>query len=103
MIHDPDQYVSMRRLWHSVMLNVFRDLCITGESAAAHNARSMAARWVGTYPTSDFKLVCELCGVDAETTHMRMREIILMSDFERKEWWHEHGFLIRISGEENND
>ena len=85
----------MRRLWQSVLLNVFRDLCAKGDSAFAYNARMMAQRWVGDFPSRDFKMVCDLCGFEPAATHMRMMEITRMSLLEREQWWKQNGFHTR--------
>jgi hypothetical protein len=62
-----------RQLWRHVLYAVFSDL----ESFSEHlrENRSTARRWVGKYPSKDFRMVCDLAGFDPDHVHAQFRKI----------------------------
>ncbi len=61
-----------RQLWRHVLYAVFADL----ESSSEHvrQNRSFARRWVGRYPSKDFRMVCDLAGFDPDLVHAQFRK-----------------------------
>lgn len=71
-----------RELWRRVLLTVITDLC--GHSGSVdQGALKAAEHWVGAYPTRDFRLVCELAGVDPGRAHAALRGLLSASPKER--------------------
>ena len=74
-----------RALWTAVLTNALRDLCGcgTGKGADTQNvraaARAAAEAWVGPWPRRDFRLVCDLAGLEPEAVHDRLRALIALS------------------------
>ncbi|WP_143155535.1 hypothetical protein [Loktanella atrilutea] len=62
-----------RQLWRHVLYAVFSDL----ESSSEHvrQNRIFARRWVGKYPSRDFRMVCDLAGFDPDLVHAQFRKI----------------------------
>lgn len=54
-------------VWQAVLVRVIRDLMSAGFSNASF--REDAERWVGSYPSADFRLVCQLAGFDYLRAH----------------------------------
>lgn len=53
-----------RALWQNVLLSVVVDLCAQG--GRHKDARITAQRWIGDFPSRDFRLVCFLAGFEPE-------------------------------------
>lgn len=58
-----------RRLWATVLLSIVHDLCAPHRN---FRDRQTAERWVGTYPSSDFREVVSLAGLDPQATWDRL-------------------------------
>ena len=61
-----------RRLWRHVLYAVFSDL--ESSSEHARQDRCFAQRWVGMHPSKDFRMVCDLAGLDADFVHAQFRK-----------------------------
>jgi|TARA_R100000935_G_scaffold38432_1_gene59648 hypothetical protein len=72
-----------RQLWRHVLYAVFFDL----ESASEHNFqnRVFAERWVGNYPSRDFRMVCDLAGLDPELVHAQFKKLQMADSFSTDE------------------
>ena len=51
-----------QRLWRAVLVQVLKDLA--RNTARSRNIRIEAERWIGTYPSSNFRFVCFNAGLD---------------------------------------
>lgn len=67
-----------QRLWQHVLLAIMGDLQSSSEQMLRE--RSFARRWVGMYPSRDFRMVCDLAGLDPDGVHRHFRRI---ADVER--------------------
>lgn len=73
-------------LWQAVLLNQVRDLFLVrvwknaSKGQVIHKPKDCldAERWVGSYPSQNFKLVCDLAGFDAAAVHERMSRILAL-------------------------
>ena len=68
-------------LWRRVLLTVVTDLCGSGVNRAGMRA---AERWVGDWVSGDFRLVCELAGVDPGRTHAGLRALLELTPGKRR-------------------
>ena len=70
-----------RALWAAVLTNVLRDLCGCGTAKGTNTqntraaARAAAEAWVGSFPRRDFRLVCDLAGLEPAAVHDRLRAL----------------------------
>jgi hypothetical protein len=62
-----------QRLWQHVLLAILSDLQSSSEQA--HREQSFARRWVGPYPSRDFRVVCDLAGLDPDCVHRHFKRI----------------------------
>lgn len=60
-------------LWQHVLLAILSDLQSSSEHA--HWGKISARRWVGLYPTKDFRMVCDLAGLDPDYLHQQFRRV----------------------------
>ena len=72
---------SCRMLWSAVLISVLRDLCAGGYRS---RERRDAERWVGDFPTKDFKTVCQLADLDPSQVHEWLSGLIPLSIDERR-------------------
>lgn len=73
-------------LWAAVLARMIHDLCAPGASrTSAARLRRDAERWVGAYPSREFRMVCECAGLEAEAVHVRLRALIALPVAERRE------------------
>lgn len=56
-----------RIVWQAVIVRVIRDLVAVGHANAS--LREDAERWVGAFPSTDFRMVFECAGVDHLSAH----------------------------------
>lgn len=63
-----------RQLWRHVLYAVYSDLNLPGENI--RQDCSSARRWVGTFPSSDFRMVCDLAGFDPEFVHAQFKKYV---------------------------
>ena len=68
------------KLWTSVLLCIVHDLSEAGNIMD----RAAAERWVGTFPSRDFREVCELAGFDPEAVWSRLHKFCQLPAKERK-------------------
>lgn len=61
-----------QRLWQNVLLTVLADL--QSSSEYKYRDREFARSWVGDYPSRDFRVVCDLAGIDAKATHRYLQQ-----------------------------
>ena len=68
-------------LWQNVLLSVVVDLCAQG---GRHKfARITAERWIGDYPSRDFRQVCTLAGFEPEAVWPMLRRLAKLHVEER--------------------
>ena len=72
---------SCRLLWSAVLISVLRDLCAGGYRS---RERRDAERWVGDFPTKDFKTVCQLADLDPGRVHEWLSGLIPLPIGERR-------------------
>ena len=68
-------------LWQNVLLSVVVDLCAQGGRHKA--ARITAERWIGDYPSRDFRQVCTLAGFEPEAVWPMLRRLAKLPAEER--------------------
>jgi hypothetical protein len=73
---------SERRLWASILLSIVHDLCAPHRNL---RARTDAERWVGRYPSADFREVVSLAGFDPQATWERLSTMAALP-FEERIW-----------------
>jgi hypothetical protein len=71
-----------RRIWQAVLLRVVRDLC--GQGGSTYQERLSAERWVGTYPSADFRMVCGLASIDPDRAYRTFRVLCALPPKERR-------------------
>lgn len=71
-----------QRLWRAVLARVVRDVLEVG---CKREDRIEAERWIGAYPSSDFRQVCELSGYDHRLTFAVLKSICEMPVASRAE------------------
>ena len=70
-----------RKLWRSVLIRAVLDLCGTG---MIHRGELRAVElWVGDWPSSAFRDVCENADVDADRIHAELKRLLPLSPRER--------------------
>ena len=70
-----------RKLWRCVLIRAVLDLCGTG---MIHRAELRAVElWVGDWPSSAFRDVCENADVDADRIHAELKRLLPLSPRER--------------------
>ncbi|MXX87996.1 MAG: hypothetical protein F4213_18770 [Boseongicola sp. SB0677_bin_26] len=67
-----------RDLWRRVLLTVVLDL-----KSVDRFARKAAERWIGDWPSPDFREVCELAGFHPERAHAALSTLLPSSARER--------------------
>ena len=80
-----------RRLWAPVLLSIVHDLCAPHRN---FRDRQDAERWVGTYPSSDFREVVSLAGLDPQATWDRMRAMSALP-FEDRIWVRDNATQVK--------
>ena len=70
-----------RNLWSAVLLSVVRDLCKTGDRS---RDRSEAERWIGGWPSRDFRTVCHLAGIEPDWLHGALLQLMALPVAERR-------------------
>ena len=68
-------------IWRAVLVRMIRDLM--SPSYACASDRTDAERWVGAWPSADFRSVCELAGFEPTRVHRVMKAICDISPMER--------------------
>lgn len=76
----PEQESACRGLWAAVLLRQIEDA--TGPEGG--DCRS-AISWIGAFPSRNFKMVCDLAGVDPDAAHERALRLIAEADVRRAE------------------
>ena len=66
-------YIKEQTLWQSVLLRVLQDL-LHSKSTLEREFED-AYRWVGNYPSKDFRMVCMLAGLEADFVHPRLKSL----------------------------
>lgn len=80
-----------RRLWATVLLSIVHDLCAPHRN---FRDRQTAERWVGTYPSSDFREVVSLAGLDPQATWDRMNAMAVLP-FEDRIWVRDNATQVK--------
>lgn len=62
-----------QRLWQHVLLAILSDLQSSSDQTVRD--QSFARRWVGQYPSRDFRMVCDLAGLDPDCVHLHFKRI----------------------------
>ena len=65
-----------KQLWQAVLLRTYQDIKNSTDGYEGHKAFIEAARWVGRYPSRQFKEVCMLAGLEPDFVHPRFVKII---------------------------
>ena len=68
-----------QRLWHHVLLAILSAL--QSPSEQARQAQEFARRWVGQYPSKDFRMVCDFAELDPDCVHRHFKRIADMERF----------------------
>ena len=76
-----------RRIWRMALLQAVRDLCTVGTSAATPSLRTAVERWIGLWPSRDFRTVCELAGIDFRRVHAALRQLADIPPESRRAAW----------------
>ena len=71
-----------RRLWASILLSMVHDLCAPHRN---FRARQDAERWIGPFPSADFRGVVSLSGLDPQATWDRLSAMAALP-FEERTW-----------------
>ena len=66
-------HIKEQNLWQSVLLRVVHDL-LHSKSTLERDFED-AYRWVGNYPSRDFRMVCTLAGLEADFVHPRIKSL----------------------------
>ena len=61
---------SYSEMWQAVLYRVVQDL--TNDSNHAFEDFRTAQRWVGDYPSKDFREVCTLAGIEPDFLHPKL-------------------------------
>lgn len=69
-----------RKLWCSVLMAMANDL-VNGSPFS--KARADAVSWVGTFPSKNFEMVCELAGFEPDALHPIMLKLSQLSEEKR--------------------
>ena len=69
-----------RRLWASVLLSIIHDLCAPHRNFPA---RRDVELWIGAFPSSDFREVTSLAGLDPEAVWVNLSEIAALPHEDR--------------------
>ena len=80
-----------RRLWASILLSMVHDLC------APHinfRARQDAERWIGPFPSADFRQVVSLAGLDPQATWDRLSAMAALP-FEDRTWVRDNATQVK--------
>lgn len=62
-----------RRMWAAALWQAVTDLASSSEYARAD--REDVVRWIGSYPSRDFRDVCSMAGFDADAVHERLKNL----------------------------
>ena len=62
-----------RQLWCAVLLAMTNDLV---KASPYSRERHEAVRWVGSFPSMHFRLVCDLAGYDPEAVHPILKNLV---------------------------
>lgn len=63
-----------QRLWQNVLLAVVSDLKSAGNNS--YHDRQLAIRWVGAFPSREFRMVCDLAGINSQRTHRVLTDLV---------------------------
>ena len=72
-----------RQLWCAVLLAMANDL-VNGSPFSKE--RREAVTWVGTFPTNNFKMVCDLAGFEPDAVHPIMLNLSQLSEEKRTKY-----------------
>jgi len=73
-----------QEIWQAVLVRLVRDLMSSGYSNAS--VREDAERWVGSFPSSDFRMVCLLAGYDHLRVHRVLKSTCAIAPEERSQF-----------------
>lgn len=62
-------------LWQTVLNHVIAELK-DGPISYEPNDRIIAERWIGSFPSKDFREVCTLAGINPDATHKCLKKLI---------------------------
>lgn len=71
-----------RQLWATVLLTMVHDLC--SSNSMDWDKQREAERWVGSFPSRDFKIVVSLAGLDPDSVWERLSAICATPARKRK-------------------
>lgn len=91
--HAPGGNCPYRRLGAEIVWRAIADLCSPSTYLAGE--REDVERWIGSYPTKDFRIVCDLAGLEAEAAWSRLRALADLPVKERARWFHENSVCDR--------
>jgi tetratricopeptide (TPR) repeat protein len=80
-----------RRLWESILLSMVHDLCAPHKN---FSARQNAERWIGSYPSADFRQVVSLAGLDPQATWDRLSAMAALP-FEDRTWVRDNATQVK--------
>ncbi len=66
--------IAAQNIWVSVLERVVRDLIRNHQRQSGETA--LAERWVGAYPSRDFRDVCAMAGLEPIPTHTWFRSLV---------------------------
>ena len=96
MLNDPK---ASKLLWQSVVMVALRDLC--NSHPLKEENRQGVERWIGVFPSADFREVCLLAGLDARKAHIAFRGLCQKPPKHRSEWLRTLNY--RVSAERRNE
>lgn len=68
-------------LWQTVLVSIVKDVLAVSKNDLARLNKRKALAYVGTFPSKDFRVVCDLAGLDPDELHRRL--LVLISGPER--------------------
>jgi hypothetical protein len=80
-----------RRLWATILLSMVHDLCAPHRN---FRARQDAERWVGPFPSADFREVASLAGLEPQATWDRMSALAALP-FEDRNWVRDNATQVK--------
>jgi hypothetical protein len=85
-----------RNPWTSVLHAVVHDLCAPHRDV---NARRDAERWVGAFPSSDFRVIATLAGFDPDAVWDKLSKVAALSH-DRRPWVRD--VLVQVRSDRRN-
>ena len=67
-----------RNLWATVLQVAINDA--TDQKGCTHREHVEARRWIGQFPSRNFRTVCFLAGLDPDATHGRLKRALDLTD-----------------------